>query len=160
VMLAVYFLLLRLFRVSELTDMLRPLLGRLGRGGQVAPAAAGGVPPSSAPEGTPSVEAGPAAERPARATTSVDTGLIPRISGEFDAVSFRAGPEPERETSSAHYDDDASGPDDGGYLPGEDQSSTARGGLLRDQIPLPGRRTFQGKAGQNPYFSHRRPRKK
>jgi putative peptidoglycan lipid II flippase len=32
--------------------------------------------------------------------------------------------------------------------------------LLREQIPLPGRRTFQGKAGENPHFKPRRPRKK
>lgn len=160
VMLVVYFFLLKLFRVAELRDLLRPLLGRLGRGGQTAPAAAGGVPPSSAPEGTPAVEAGPAAERPARATTSVDTGLIPRISGEFDAVSFRAGPEPEREAPREQYDDGANRPGDGAYLPAEEQSGTARGGMLREQIPLPGRRTYQGKAGANPYFKQRRPRKK
>ena len=170
VMLAVYFLLLKLFRVAELQDLLRPLLGRLGRGGPAAPAAAGGTPPSSSPEGTPSVE-GASAEagmrRPERATTSVDTGLIPRISGEFDAVSFRAGPEPERAAGHVRRHDDSpprsggsQGAADGGYLPAEDQPSTARGGLLRDEIPLPGRRTFQGKAGENPYFKRRRPRKK
>jgi putative peptidoglycan lipid II flippase len=32
--------------------------------------------------------------------------------------------------------------------------------LLREQIPLPGRRTFQGKPGENPHFKPRRPRKK
>ena len=164
VMLVAYFFLLKLFRVAELRDLLRPLLGRLGRGGPAAPAAEGGAPTSSAPEGTPSVE-GAAAEapmhRPERATTSVDTGLIPRISGEFDAVSFRAGPEPERTAGGANSHD--GGPQeksDGGYLPGEDQPGTARGGLLREQIPLPGRRTFQGKAGENPYFKQRRRRKK
>jgi putative peptidoglycan lipid II flippase len=168
VMLVVYFFLLKLFRVAELTDLLRPLLARLGRGGGVPPTAAG-APPSASPEGTPSVE-GASAEapvrRPERATTSVDTGLIPRISGEFDAVSFRAGPAPEREAQDQDgrrrqpSDDDGTGPSDDGYLPGEDQPSTARGSLLRDQIPLPGRRTFQGKAGENPHFKARRPRKK
>jgi putative peptidoglycan lipid II flippase len=164
VMLVAYFFLLKLFRVAELRDLLRPLLGRLGRGGPAVPAAEGGAPPSSAPEGTPSVE-GASAEarmhRPERATTSVDTGLIPRISGEFDAVSFRAGPEPERTAGGANSHD--GGPQeksDGGYLPGEDQPGTARGGLLREQIPLPGRRTFQGKAGENPYFKQRRRRRK
>jgi putative peptidoglycan lipid II flippase len=49
---------------------------------------------------------------------------------------------------------------EGAYLPGEDQPGTARGGLLREQIPLPGRRTYQGKAGENPYFKNRRKRKK
>jgi putative peptidoglycan lipid II flippase len=168
VMLVVYFFLLKLFRVAELTDLLRPLLARLGRGGGVPPTAAG-APPSASPEGTPSVE-GASAEapvgRPERATTSVDTGLIPRISGEFDAVSFRAGPAPEREAPDQdgrrrqHDDDDGTGPSDDGYLPGEDQPSTARGSFLREQIPLPGRRTFQGKAGENPHFKPRRPRKK
>jgi putative peptidoglycan lipid II flippase len=90
----------------------------------------------------------------------VDTGLIPRISGEFDAVSFRAGPEPEREAPREQYDDGANRPGDGAYLPAEEQSGTARGGMLREQIPLPGRRTYQGKAGANPYFKQRRPRKK
>jgi putative peptidoglycan lipid II flippase len=164
VMLVVYFFLLKLFRVAELRDLLRPLLGRLGRGRPAAPAAPGGTPPSSSPEGTPSVEAGPVVERPVRperATTSVDTGLIPRISGEFDAVSFRAGPEPEHVGSRADSSDGGNRQtSDDGYLPGEDQSSTARGGLLREQIPLPGRRTFQGKAGENPYFKRRRSRKK
>ena len=168
VMLVVYFFLLKLFRVAELRDLLRPLLGRLGRG-QAAPATAAGTPPSASPEGTPSVD-GASAEarvrRPERATTSVDTGLIPRISGEFDAVSFRAGPDPEREGPEHRAprrqpgDGDDDGSSDDGYLPGEDQPSTARGGFLREQIPLPGRRTFQGKAGENPHFKPRRPRKK
>jgi putative peptidoglycan lipid II flippase len=154
VMLAVYFVLLRLFRVSELSDMLRPLLGRFGRGGQ-APAGEAGDAPSSTPA------EGPSGHRPERATTSVDTGLIPRISGEFDAVSFRAGPDPERGgRREEKYDAGTRQGAEGGYLPGEDQASTARGGLLSEQIPLPGRRTYQGKAGENPYFSTRRKRKK
>ncbi|WP_461188369.1 murein biosynthesis integral membrane protein MurJ [Arthrobacter sp. Z4-13] len=159
VMLVVYFFLLKLFRVSELRDLLRPLLGRLGRGGQGSPAAEPGTPPSDASPGAPSQDR----QRPApeRATTSVDTGLIPRISGEFDAVSFRAGPVPERAAGRRQKADDGEGPEaESAYLPGEDQPSTARGGLLRDQIPLPGRRTFQGKPGENPHFKPRRPRKK
>src|SRR6478735_1161788 len=87
VMLAGYFLLLRVFRVSELSDMLRPLLGRIGRGGPAAAPEAGDAPSPSPSEGS-SADRG---NHPERATTSVDTGLIPRISGEFDAVSFRAG---------------------------------------------------------------------
>jgi putative peptidoglycan lipid II flippase len=153
VMLAVYFLLLRVFRVSELSDMLRPLLGRLGRGSQ-APVHEAGNAPSDAPSD------GSAPDRrnePERATTSVDTGLIPRISGEFDAVSFRAGPDPQRGSRRPDADDDGTGPSaEASYLPGEDQPSTARGGLLSEQIPLPGRRTYQGKAGENPFFSNRR----
>src|SRR6478735_6798921 len=156
VMLAVYFLLLRVFRVSELSDMLRPLLGRFGRGNQAQGPEAGDAPSSSPSAGSPA-----RGNQPERATTSVDTGLIPRISGEFDAVSFRAGPDPERGVRRQDQ------PDDGSqqapvaeYLPGEDQPSTARGGLLSEQIPLPGRRTYQGKAGENPFFSTRRKRKK
>jgi putative peptidoglycan lipid II flippase len=154
IMLVAYFFLLKLFRVSELRDLLRPLLGRLGRGGPAAPASEDEAPPSDDSPGAPSDDR---RRRPAeRATTSVDTGLIPRISGEFDAVSFRAGPVPEREAGHREQGDGG----DGTYLPGEDQPSTARGGLLRDQIPLPGRRTFQGKAGENPHFKPRRPPKK
>jgi len=158
VMLVVYFFLLKLFRVSELRDLLRPLMGRLGRGGPPAPTADDRVPPPDSSPGGPSGDRRQPA--PERATTSVDTGLIPRISGEFDAVSFRAGPAPHREAATQPPADGVSGQSDGGYLPGEDQPSTARGGLLREQIPLPGRRTFQGKAGENPHFKPRRPRKK
>ena len=62
--------------------------------------------------------------RPERATVSVDTGLIPRISGEFDAASFRAGPDlaPNRTERGRT----PTGPE-GGYLPAEDLPSTARG---------------------------------
>ncbi|MDQ0799138.1 putative peptidoglycan lipid II flippase [Arthrobacter sp. SLBN-112] len=156
VMLAVYLVLLRLFRVTELGDMLRPLLGRFGRGQAVAPQA-GNTPSSSPAEGA----GGERVHRPERATTSVDTGLIPRISGEFDAVSFRAGPDPERGVHRQDVNDDGSHEaPTAEYLPGEEQPATARGGLLSEQIPLPGRRTYQGKAGENPYFKNRRPRKK
>lgn len=101
---------------------------------------------------------------PERATVAVDTGLIPRISGEFDATSFRAGPEPERHMPAtpllpADSEDNATMPS-GEYLPAEDVPGTARGGLLREEIPLPGRRTFQGQPGRNPHFKPRRPRKK
>ncbi|MET1089644.1 MAG: lipid II flippase MurJ, partial [Arthrobacter sp.] len=157
VMLVVYFFLLRLFRVSELRDLLRPILGRLGRG-PAAPSTEGGTPPSGSSPGGPA--AGGPRTAPERATTSVDTGLIPRISGEFDAVSFRAGPAPQHGAAPGQPADAGASQPDGGYLPGEEQASTARGGLLREQIPLPGRRTFQGKAGENPYFKPRRPRKK
>lgn len=157
VMLVVYFVLLKLFRVSELTDMLRPLLGRFGRGSQ-APAPDAGDAPSSPPAEAVDGERG---HRPERATTSVDTGLIPRISGEFDAVSFRAGPDPQRGTHRPQmYDSGTAQGAEDAYLPGEDQPGTARGGLLREQIPLPGRRTYQGKPGENPYFKTRRKRKK
>ncbi|WP_285249549.1 murein biosynthesis integral membrane protein MurJ [Pseudarthrobacter sp. fls2-241-R2A-168] len=166
VMLVAYFFLLRLFRVSELRDLLRPLMGRLGRGGPAAPSAEDDAPPSGSSSGGPSggSSGGSSGDRqpqaPERATTSVDTGLIPRISGEFDAVSFRAGPAPRREAAAQPPAEGGRRQDDGGYLPGEEQPSTARGGLLSEQIPLPGRRTFQGKPGENPHFRPRRPRKK
>lgn len=170
IMLVAYFFLLKLFRVSELRDLLRPLLGRLGRGGPAAPPAEGGTPPSDSSPGSgpdsPSGSPTGGRQHPERATTSVDTGLIPRISGEFDAVSFRAGPAPEQEApgrgvrGKEPLDGDGPPTSDGDYLPGEDQPSTARGGFLREQIPLPGRRTFQGKPGENPHFKPRKPRKK
>jgi putative peptidoglycan lipid II flippase len=47
-----------------------------------------------------------------------------------------------------------------GYLPEEDMPSTARGNRLRAEIPIPGRRAFQGKPGHNPYFKSRRKKKK
>ncbi|MBT2513725.1 murein biosynthesis integral membrane protein MurJ [Arthrobacter sp. ISL-30] len=156
VMLVAYFFLLRLFHVSELQDLLRPLLGRLGKG-----------------------------PKPQRATVSDDTGLIPRISGEFDAASYRAGPiahhsDKEEHLPAGHGDsrDDksdggaadgeavdvgAAGGEnhDGGkpYLPQEEVPNTAQGSFGRPEIPLPGRRTYQGPAGRNPYF-HRQSRRK
>ncbi|MFJ6535717.1 murein biosynthesis integral membrane protein MurJ [Paenarthrobacter sp. NPDC091711] len=133
VMLIAYLVLLRVFHVTELRDLLRPLMGRLGRG----------IP---APAGAPAEPT-----TPARATVSDDTGLIPRISGEFDAASFRAGPAlaPQR-SSEAAADDSSEAPKT--YLPEEDAPSTARGGKFSPQVPLPGRRTYQGDVGQNPYF--------
>ena len=89
---------------------------------------------------------------------SVDTGLIPRISGEFDAASFRAGPAPQPEPEPANHGRSAEAATS--YLPEEDVPSTARGNALREQIPLPGRRTFQGTPGQNPYFKRGRKKKK
>ncbi len=145
VMLAAYLLLLKLFRVTELQDLLQPLLGRLRRR-TAEPGMETGA--GGAPEGR---------KAPERATTSVDTGLIPRISGGFDAESFRAGPDI-REEDSFPYGRQ-SGPE-GGYLPAEDLPSTAQGGLGRGDVPLPGRRTYQGPAGHNPYFPFGRKKKK
>ncbi|WP_458108050.1 murein biosynthesis integral membrane protein MurJ [Arthrobacter sp. R3-55] len=135
VMLLAYLVLLRVFHVTELRDLLRPLMGRLGRG---APAPVSGEP----------VETTTAA----RATVSDDTGLIPRISGEFDAASYRAGPAVDR-APAVPAADSAGAPKT--YLPEEDAPSTARGGKFRPQVPLPGRRTYQGDAGRNPYFPTR-----
>jgi putative peptidoglycan lipid II flippase len=146
VMLAVYFFLLKVFRVTELRDLMQPLLGRLRRG----PATETGVKPRAE-------VAAPAPTTPARATVSVDTGLIPRISGEFDAASFRAGPDMRGLDEAPHGQ--STGPD-GGYLPAEELPSTAQGGLGRADIPLPGRRTYQGPAGHNPYFPFGRKKKK
>jgi putative peptidoglycan lipid II flippase len=175
VMLVVYLVLLRVFHVAELRDLLRPLLGRLGRGTAAGPAGASAGTPSSYAGSTHGTER----PTPERATVSVDTGLIPRISGEFDAVSFRAGPVPERPAALSvpapaapaaedpHAEDPGAGSapngvdlPDGVYLPAEDRPGTAQGGLLRDEIPLPGRRTFQGRAGSNPHFRSRRPRRR
>jgi putative peptidoglycan lipid II flippase len=159
VMLAVYLLLLKLFRVTELRDLLRPLLGRLGRGA-AAPAATSAGRSAGAAAGTASAAVASAAPvsagRPTaeRATVSMDTGLIPRISGEFDSASFRAGPAPMPEQDVHPSGDLVS------YLPEEEVPGTARGHALRDEIPLPGRRTFQGKPGQNPYFKSARKKKK
>lgn len=155
VMLLTYLLLLRVFHVSELRDLLRPLLGRLGRGGP-APVPSGGA------MQTPTA---------VRATVSDDTGLIPRISGEFDAASFRAGPAwetiPPKDGWDAGNDPgripdgaiaerkdkvDAWSDVEKSYLPDEDIPSTAQGGVGRPGIPLPGRRTYQGTLGNNPYF--------
>ncbi|GAC1450893.1 MAG: hypothetical protein PVSMB10_05570 [Pseudarthrobacter sp.] len=159
IMLVVYVFLLKIFHVSELRDLLRPLLGRLGRGGAAPSDATGGTPSSASASGSPSNVERPT---PERATVSVDTGLIPRISGEFDATSFRAGPAPERRVPAASAvvpSEDGAQPA-GEYLAAEDVPATARGGLLREEIPLPGRRTFQGLPGRNPHFRARRPRKK
>ncbi|MGM9471835.1 murein biosynthesis integral membrane protein MurJ [Pseudarthrobacter sp. YS3] len=165
IMLVAYVFLLRIFHVAELRDLLRPLMARLGRGGSGPSDGSGGTPSSPSAD---SGDSGMERPTPERATVSVDTGLIPRISGEFDATSFRAGPVPERPAAPAVTNvGPAGGTEDGrrtepaeGYLPAEDVPSTARGGLLRDEIPLPGRRTFQGKPGQNPHFKPRRPRRK
>jgi len=144
VMLVAYLFLLKLFHVTELRDLLQPLLGRLGRGS--APGA-----PAGGAEGTP-VGTVSGRTTPERATVSVDTGLIPRISGEFDAASFRAGPQVE-EPEADHSAPQPTSPD--GYLAAEEVPNTARGSFAREEIPLPGRRTYQGTAGRNPYFSRR-----
>ncbi|MFP3580902.1 murein biosynthesis integral membrane protein MurJ [Arthrobacter sp. SIMBA_036] len=139
VMLLAYLALLRVFHVTELRDLLRPLLGRLGRG----------VP----------VPAGTSAEptTATRATVSDDTGLIPRISGEFDAASFRAGPavQPQRPDHQPRTSPHESVEVPTEYLPEENEPSTARASRFRPEVPLPGRRTYQGHAGQNPYFPSR-----
>jgi putative peptidoglycan lipid II flippase len=154
VMLVAYFLLLKLFRVTELQDLLQPLLGRLRRSAPAEPGTAPGTGPGTEPQAAGAPEARRA---PERATVSVDTGLIPRISGGFDAESFRVGPDI-REEDSFPYGR-PSGPE-GGYLPAEDLPSTAQGGLGRGDVPLPGRRTYQGPAGHNPYFPFGRKKKK
>jgi putative peptidoglycan lipid II flippase len=165
IMLAVYLVLLKLLRVTELRDLLQPLLGRLRRGsgagdaaGPASGAAVSGDPGrSGGSDGVPGTtgepaglahDAGARPAQPGRATVAVDTGLIPRISGEFDAASFRAGPDIREPEERAGW---TAGPE-GGYLPAEELPSSAEGGLDRGDVPLPGRRTYQGPVGQNPYF--------
>lgn len=164
IMLAAYLVLLKLFRVTELRDLLQPLLGRFSRGSSAEPGPDAADPAgetAASPEGDAGTPApggsGAVRARPDRATISVDTGLIPRISGEFDAASFRAGPDiREREERRTGW---PAGPE-GGYLPAEDRPSSAEGGLGRGDVPLPGRRTYQGPAGQNPHFPFGRKKKK
>ena len=48
----------------------------------------------------------------------------------------------------------------GNYLPEEELPATAQGGAGRAEIPLPGRRTYQGQPGHNPHFPFDRRRKK
>ncbi|MDQ4503929.1 murein biosynthesis integral membrane protein MurJ [Sinomonas sp. ASV322] len=94
-MLFVYLVLLRIFRVHELRDLLRPLLGRLG--------ARAAATPSSAPARAATDDGGAAAGHPREPepayalrdslpTLSDDTGIIPRISGQFDPGFYRARP--------------------------------------------------------------------
>ncbi|WP_430296757.1 murein biosynthesis integral membrane protein MurJ [Sinomonas sp. B1-1] len=89
-MLVVYFVLLRLFRVTELQDLLRPLLGRLGA------RVAGAPSPATAHDGAAAAARARAdEENPATAALQIisdDTGIIPRISGQFDPVMYRARP--------------------------------------------------------------------
>lgn len=164
IMLAAYLVLLKLFRVTELRDLLQPLLGRFSRGSSAEPGP-GAADPAGETAASPEGDAGTPAPggsravraQPDRATISVDTGLIPRISGEFDAASFRAGPDiRERKERRTGW---PAGPE-GGYLPAEDRPSSAEGGLGRGDVPLPGRRTYQGPAGQNPHFPFGRKKKK
>ncbi|MGN6406611.1 murein biosynthesis integral membrane protein MurJ [Sinomonas sp.] len=95
-MLIVYLLLLRLFGVTELRDLLRPILGRLGGRGGAAPSPVqtandGGVPAEAGQE--PAEPRQPVyALRETSPTLSDDTGIIPRISGQFDPNMYRARP--------------------------------------------------------------------
>ncbi|WP_373427187.1 murein biosynthesis integral membrane protein MurJ [Arthrobacter sp. B3I4] len=156
VMLAVYFLLLKILRVTELQDLLQPLLGRLRRSPAEAPHRAAGADAGTDTRTSDALASeAPVPARPTqeRATTSMDTGLIPRISGEFDTASFRVGP-------NLREEEEPGGHSDGGYLPEEELPGTARASQGRPEIPLPGRRTYQGQSGQNPYFPFGRRTKK
>lgn len=157
IMLVVYLGLLKLFRVTELSDLLGPLFGRLRRTRNAEPAAEAGSGDAAGADGDiPTEQAGAVRRQPERATVSLDTGLIPRISGEFDASSFRAGPDIREHEPRRGW---PAGPE-GGYLPAEDLPSSAEGGLGKGDVPLPGRRTYQGPAGHNPYFPFGRKKKK
>ncbi|GAB4098973.1 murein biosynthesis integral membrane protein MurJ [Sinomonas halotolerans] len=89
-MFAVYALLLRAFRVTELRDLVGPILGRLG--------SRGGTPASSADDAGAAARPAdrPAPVRPEVETLSDDTGIIPRISGQFDPSMYRARPDTTR----------------------------------------------------------------
>ena len=162
IMLVVYVLLLKIFHVAELRDLLRPLLGRLGRrgGGAVGHGgrAAVGIICHRRFLRIGTSDAGTRHRLGGHRTDSAHLGRIRRdvlprrtgaraaqACGTCDSCRFRRM----TETMPA-----------GEYLPAEDVPGTARGGLLRDEIPLPGRRTFQGQPGRNPHFRPRRPRKK
>ena len=86
---------------------------------------------------------------PERATVSVDTGLIPRISGEFDAASFRAGPDLRGRDRSM-----TGGPParKAAICRTRTCPATAQGGLGRAESRCRAARTYQGPAGQNPHF--------
>jgi putative peptidoglycan lipid II flippase len=91
-MLLVYLLLLRLFGVTELRDLLRPIVGRLsGRAAPVPAAHDGGA--GARAGGEPAEPPQPVyALRETAPTLSDDTGIIPRISGQFDPSMYRARP--------------------------------------------------------------------
>jgi putative peptidoglycan lipid II flippase len=91
-MLLVYLLLLRLFGVTELRDLLRPIVGRLsGRAAPVPAAHDGGA--GARAGGEPAEPRQPVyALRETAPTLSDDTGIIPRISGQFDPSMYRARP--------------------------------------------------------------------
>ncbi|NUP75763.1 MAG: murein biosynthesis integral membrane protein MurJ [Sinomonas sp.] len=95
-MLLVYFVLLRIFRVSELTDLLRPILGRLAARGEPAPSPVPAADDAGAAAGGAFEPAEPRlpvyALRESAPTISDDTGIIPRISGQFDPNMYRARP--------------------------------------------------------------------
>ncbi|WP_139346563.1 murein biosynthesis integral membrane protein MurJ [Sinomonas mesophila] len=94
-MLLVYIVLLRAFRVTEVRDLARPLLGRLGARGAAAPSPAHDA--GAAATGKAAAPAAGAKEPVAPMTAPIntlsdDTGIIPRISGQFDPSMYRARP--------------------------------------------------------------------
>ncbi|MFJ3957302.1 murein biosynthesis integral membrane protein MurJ [Arthrobacter sp. NPDC090010] len=143
IMLAAYIVLLRVFRVEELRDLLRPLLARF-----IRPAA---PQPSAASPAEPTTAAAPA--------VSMDTGLLPRISGGFDAESFRAAPSPEdvgETVTSGGTHRAAPSYDDGPVQ--EARGAGRMFAAFRDWLwtdpsqPPIGRHAYQGKSGENPHF--------
>ena len=112
-----------------------------------------GDPPSSAPRAPPQWKPGrQRSVQRLRATTSVDTGLIPGFrvsltpcrSGQVRSLS--------EETSSASITTTTPRGHGRRRLPARERTSPAprAAGLLRDQIPLPGRRTFRARQARTP----------
>ncbi|WP_419722694.1 murein biosynthesis integral membrane protein MurJ [Sinomonas albida] len=95
-MLLVYLVLLRIFGVSELRDLLRPIMGRSRSRGEPAPSSAAGAThdagAAASAGGQPTEVLEPYALREISSTISDDTGIIPRISGQFDPNLYRARP--------------------------------------------------------------------
>ena len=143
VMLAAYLLLLKLFRATELQRPAAaaagpPAAGRGGCGSPMTWAATGPGRPCRTPR-----------TRPERATVSVDTGLIPRFRGNSTPRPSVPGP---TLAGTGLNRAGRAGPE-GGYLPAVGPSQHGvRAACGRGDIPLPGRRTYQGPAGHNPYF--------
>ncbi|MDP5226859.1 MULTISPECIES: lipid II flippase MurJ [Arthrobacter] len=186
-MLAAYVALLRVFRVEELRDLLRPLLARFIRpaaapatqaaegttaGGAASPATAPSpavasvhTPSSTPPSGTAPrrLRAGTREEQAATGAlpaVSMDTGVLPRISGGFDAESFRAVPSAEDvgesvpSTTAGH----PAAPYYGVEPTAAAAPATGLLGRFRSWLWAPsappriGRHSYQGKSGENPHF--------
>lgn len=157
IMLVVYLVLLKVLRVTELRDLLRPLMGRFSKGSDDDGNGGGQQGPAPQPPRSPVDSGAPPAplrqpfSTATMETVALDTGLIPSISGAFDATAYRAtraGTVDSRDTGSDRLTPEPAG----FYLPEEEHLDAAPG---RTQPPenLPfGRHTYQGPAGQNPDF--------
>lgn len=167
VMLGVYVVLLRVFHVEELRDLLRPLLARFIRPtpAENPTTTAAASPSSSATAGAGQAHRGTREDLSTGAlpAVSMDTGLLPRISGGFDSEGFRAAPSAEdvgegltqpargAHPSTPHYGDEVT------TVRPEGRRSLLT--VFRDwlwappaQQPQLGRHTYQGRSGENPHF--------